>query len=227
MKNLVSEALLKELNRYNSINKYIHEQDTPEDLGVAPETPEEPAPAAPEDTALGGSTPPESEPMPEPGQPVDITNDPDVEEIGDDDLPTDSNVDSDIESTDSGTEEIDITELVSSQKNIENKQEEYMNSMMSKLDDLEQKLSQMDSIFQKINDLETTVEKYRPKSAEEKLQLRALDSYPYNQKLSDFFLEKEPQFEKQGKEEYILKPEDIESADKTQVRKSFDSALDN
>lgn len=226
MKNLVSEALLKELNRYNSINQYIHEQEAPEDLGVAPETPEEPAPAAPEDITLGGSIPPEGEPAPEPGQPVDITNDPDVEEIGDDDSPIDSNTD-DMETTDSGTEEIDITELVSSQKNIETKQEEYMNSMMGKLEDLEQKLSQMDSIFQKINDLETTVEKYRPKSAEEKLQLRALDSYPYNQKLSDFFLEKEPQFEKQGKEEYILKPEDVEDVDKSQIRKSFDMGLGN
>jgi len=144
-----------------------------------------------------------------------------VEEIGDEGEDIESST------TESGTEEIDITELVNSQKQIQDKQEEYMNSMMGKLEDLEQKLSQMDSIFQKINDLETTVEKYRPKSAEEKLQLRSLDSYPYNQKLSDFFLEKEPQFEKQGKEEYILKPEDVEDVDKTQIRKSFDLGLDN
>lgn len=226
MKNLVSEALLKELNRYNSINKYIHEQEAPDELGVEPETPAEPAPVAPEDATLGGSTPPEGEVGPEPGQPIDIASDPDVEEIGDEGEETSTDISSDV-STESGTEEIDITELVNTQKSIESKQEEYMNSMMGKLEDLEQKLSQMDSIFQKINDLETTVEKYRPKSAEEKLQLRALDSYPYNQKLSDFFLEKEPQFEKQGKQEYILKPEDVEDVDKTQIRKSFDSGLDN
>ena len=221
MKNLVSEALIQELKRHNSINSYIREQD---ELGAEPTAPaepglEEPAPPAPEDTALGGSTPPEAEPTAEPGQPIDIESDPDVEEIGDEG--------EDMSMGDEGTEEIDITELVNSQKQIQDKQEEYMNSMMSKLEDLEQKLSQMDSIFQKINDLETTVEKYRPKSAEEKLQLRSLDSYPYNQKLSDFFLEKEPQFEKQGKEEYILKPEDVEDVDKTQIRKSFDLGLDN
>lgn len=226
MKNLVSEALIKELNRYNSINKYIHEQDAPEDLGGT--APEEPAPTPPEDATLGGSVPPEGEPTPEPGQPIDIASDPDVEEIGDDGGDITTDVPSDIGGEETGgTEEIDITELIDSQKNIESKQEEYMNAMMGKLEDLEQKLSQMDSIFQKINDLETTVEKYRPKSAEEKLQLRALDSYPYNQKLSDFFLEKEPQFEKQGKEEYILKPEDVEDVDKTQIRKSFDLGLDN
>jgi hypothetical protein len=225
MKNLVSEALIKELNRYNTINKYIQEQDAPDDLGV--ETPAEPLPATPEDSALGGSTPPEGEPMIEPGQPVDITNDPDVEEIGDDELPTDSSIKDKNNTGDVGTEEIDITELITSQKNIETKQEEYMNSMMGKLEDLEQKLTQMDSIFQKINDLENTVEKYRPKSPEEKLQLRSLDSYPYSQKLSDFFTEKEPQFEKQGKEEYILRPEDVENVDKTQIRKSFDLGLGN
>lgn len=221
MKNLVSEALIKELNRYNTINRYIQEQDAPEDLEVGPE----PLPATPEDSVLGGSTPPEGEPMIEPGQPVDITNDPDVEEIGDDEVSTNSSVEDKNNSGDVGTEEIDITELISSQKNIETKQEEYMNSMMEKLENLEQKLTQMDSIFQKINDLENAVEKYRPKSPEEKLQLRSLDSYPYSQKLSDFFTEKEPQFEKQGKEEYILRPEDVENVDKTQIRKSFDLGL--
>jgi hypothetical protein len=218
MKNLVSEALLNELKRHNSINNYIKEQD---DLGVEPLTPEEPATPAPEDTALGGSTPPEMGPVEEPGQPIDISNDPDVEEIGDEGEDLEMSVGED------GTEEIDITELVNSQKQIQDKQDEYMNSMIKKLEDLEQKLSQMDSIFQKINDIESKVEKYRPKSAEEKLQLRSLDSYPYSQKLSDFFIEKEPQFEKQGKEEYILKPEDVEDVDKEQIKKSFDLGLNN
>jgi hypothetical protein len=223
MKNLVSEALIQELKRHNSINSYIREQD---ELGAEPTAPEggeleEPTPTPPEDTALGGSTPPEAEPVSQPGQPIDITSDPDVEEIDDD------GDDLNMGTGDSGTEEIDITELVDSQKEMQTKQDEYMNSMMAKLDDLEQKLTQMDSIFQKINDLETTVEKYRPKTAEEKLQLRSLDSGPYNQKLSDFFLEKEPQFEKQGKEEYILRPEDVENPDKSQMRKSFDLGLDN
>ena len=58
--------------------------------------------------------------------------------------------------------------------------------MFDKLNDLEGKLSQMDQILHKINDIEAKVEKYREKSPEEKLQLRSLDSYPYNQKLTDF-----------------------------------------
>jgi polyhydroxyalkanoate synthesis regulator phasin len=225
MKNQLSEALLNELTRYNSINKYIIEQDeltAPTEL-----TPEEPATPEPTDATLGGAIPPEGEATPEPGQPIDISTDPDVEEItdaGDVVTTDDSGTD---ESTESGTEEIDITELVSSQKNIETKQEEYMTSMMSKLEDLETKLSQMDSIFEKINSLEDKIEKYRPKTPEEKLHLRSLDSYPYNQKLSDFFSEKQPEMEETGKNVYTLTPEDIEDVDKTSIRKSFDLGLQN
>ena len=84
------------------------------------------------------------------------------------------------------TEELDITDLVTTQKDISNKQDEYMDTMFSKLDDLTSKLGEMDIILDRINSLETKIEKYRQKSPEEKLQLRSLDSYPYNQKLTDF-----------------------------------------
>ena len=222
MKNQLSEALLNELSRHNSINKYIVEQaDIPGEETPAPT--EEPALPEPTDATLGGTTPEPSAPEAQPGQPVDIENDPDVEEIT-----SDTEVDNEGESTSNGgTEEIDITELVDTQKNIQSKQEEYMNSMISKLDDLEQKLSQMDSIFEKINSLEDKIEKYRPKTPEEKLHLRSLDSYPYNQKLSDFFLEKQPEMEETGKNVYTLKPEDVEDVDKTSIRKSFDLGLQN
>lgn len=221
MKNQLSEALLKELGRHNYINEYIKEQ---EELGVDLDTPEEPAAPEPADATLGGTTPAEAEPVAEPGQPIDIENDPDVEEITDTANDTVSDTVSD---TEGGTEEVDITELVDTQKNIQTKQEEYMTSMMSKLDDLENKLSQMDSIFEKINSLEDKIEKYRPKTAEEKLHLRSLDSYPYNQKLSDFFLEKQPEMEETGKNVYTLTPEDVEDVDKTSIRKSFDAGLQN
>jgi len=222
MKNQLSEALLNELTRHNKINRYIKEQA--DVVGADPETAtEEPALPEPTDTTLGGSMPPETEAPVEPGQPIDVANDPDVEEITGD---TESEVSSET-SSNGGTEEVDITELVDTQKNIQSKQEEYMNSMMSKLDDLETKLSQMDSIFEKINSLEDKIEKYRPKTPEEKLHLRSLDSYPYNQKLSDFFLEKQPEMEETGKNVYTLKPEDVEDVDKTSIRKSFDAGLQN
>ena len=220
MENKVSKTILEELKRYNQINSYIVEQDAalPPPADEDP-TAAEPPPPAPDDTTLGGATPPEGEDAPETGAPIDINNDPAVEEI--------ETGDSEGGTNDSGTEELDITELVTSQKDMQSKQEEYMNSMMSKLNDLETKLAQMDSIFEKINSIEDKVEKYRPKSAEEKLELRSLDSGPYNQKLSDFFAEKEPQMQQQGKEQYILTPDDVENYDKMSVRKSFDMGLQN
>lgn len=217
MKNQLSEALLKELGRHNYINEYIKEQA---ELGVDLDTPEEPAAPEPADATLGGTTPAEAEPVAEPGQPIDIENDPDVEEI------TDTTTDT-ANDTEGGTEEVDITELVDTQKNIQSKQEEYMTSMMSKLDDLENKLSQMDSIFEKINSLEDKIEKYRPKTPEEKLHLRSLDSYPFNQKLTDFFEDKKGEMEQTGKNEYILKPEDVEDVDHREIRRTFDQGLAN
>lgn len=217
MENKVSKRILEELNRYNQINHYIVEQDAALPPPTEDDATAEPPLPAPDDTTLGGATPPEGVVAPETAAPIDIDNDPDVEEI--------ETGDSEGGTNDSGTEELDITELVTTQKDMQSKQEEYMNSMMSKLNDLETKLSQMDSIFDKINSIEDKVEKYRPKSAEEKLQLRSLDSYPYNQKLSDFFAEKEPQMQQQGKEQYILTPDDVENYDKMSVRKSFDQGL--
>lgn len=224
MKKTISEAILQELTRYNQINKYIVEQEELEDPTAAePLAGEVPTPE-PENTTLGGATPPPAEPTSEPGQPIDVANDPDVEEItGDEEKSSESSVEPTTE--DSGTEELDITELVNSQKNIETKQEEYMSSMMSKLDELEQKLSQMDSIFEKINSIEDKIEKYRAKTPEEKLQLRSLDSYPFNQKLTDFFGEKSEEMEKTGKNEYVLKPEDVEDVDHREIRKTFDQGL--
>ena len=224
MKKNLSESLLRELVRHNQINKYITEQDAPvaepppTDEPVAEPPADTPPPAG--DATLGGATPAPTDAQPQAGEPVDVENDPDVEEItGDEGSTTETGAE------EGGTEEMDITELVNSQKNIETKQEEYMTSMMSKLDDLEQKLSQMDNIFSKINSIEEKLEKYRTKTPEEKLQLRSLDSYPFNQKLTDFFDEKTEEMEKTGKNEYILKPEDVEDVDHREIRKTFDQGL--
>ena len=102
-----------------------------------------------------------------------------------------------------------------------------MNVMISKLEDLESKLSAMDSIFDKINSLETKIEKYREKTPEEKLHLRSLDSYPYNQKLTDFFVDKQGEMEQTGKNEYVLTDEDVESFSPNEIKKTFNNYLQN
>jgi hypothetical protein len=65
------------------------------------------------------------------------------------------------------------------------------------------------------------VEKYRVKTPEEKLELRTLDSGPYNQKLSDFFQDKEEEMEKSGKNEYVLTQSEIEDYSNSDIKKSF------
>jgi len=216
----IEKQILEELKRFNQITKYINEQEVPPpapDAGAgAPPAPDAGAGAPPAPDA-GAGTPPSpdagkadtggADAIPEP---VDVDSDPDVEEV-------DTKKDEEGE----GTEELDITDLVTTQEEIKTKQEEFMDSMFSKLNDLETKLNQMDQIMAKINSIENKVEKSRPKSPEEKLMLRSLDSYPYNQKLTDYFEDKKEDFEKQGKEEYILTSDEVENYSPNEVKKTF------
>ena len=206
--------ILNEIMRYKDINNYINEQEAelppPPDAGAMP-PPDAGAMPPPDAGAMpppdAGAVPPP--PAPEAGmppEPVDITTDPDVEKIGKDD---------------SDKKELEITDLVKSQQNVEKKQEEYFNNLFKHLEGLESKLSDMDSIMAKLNDLETKVDKYRVKTPEEKLELRSLDSGPFNQKLSDFFDDKQDDMEKSGKNEYILTQDDVEAYSPGDIKKSF------
>jgi hypothetical protein len=201
----VERKILQEVERYKHINKYINEQEaTAEPLG-----------------GLDLGATPEGETQ---AEPVDIENDPDVEVV---DEPTTDTTATEVTATeDSGTEELDITELVTAQKDMSTKQEEYMETMINRLNDLTSKLEDMDTILQKINDLENKVEKYRQKTPEEKLQLRSLDSYPYNQKLSDFFMDKGDEMQKTGKNEYVLTSDEVQNYSEKDIRKSFDKPFE-
>jgi len=187
----IDVKILNEVMRYKSINNYITEQDA-----ALPPPPDAGAvPPPPPDAGAG--VPPES---------VDISSDPDVEKLGDEKKEK---------------KELEITDLVKSQQNVEKKQEEYFNNLFKHLEGLESKLSDMDSIMNKLNDLETKIEKYRVKTPEEKLELRSLDSGPFNQKLTDFFEDKQEDMEKTGKNEYILTKDDVEAYSPGDIKKSF------
>ena len=202
----IDVKILDEINRYNKINTYISEQDAPPpaptgDEGATPPpapTTDAPAPA-PTDTP----TPPTDTKEPEK---VDLDTDKDVEKVGDESK---------------NKKEIEVTDLVKSQKNIQTKQDDYFDNLFKSLNNLEQKLSDMDKIMDKLNSLEMKVEKYRIKSPEEKMELRTLDSGPYNQKLTDFFHDKESDFEKSGKEQYILTKDDVEDYSPAEIKRSF------
>jgi hypothetical protein len=203
------ERILSEIKRYNSINNYIMEQDALDapDLGAGP-TPAPDLGGAPADAPL--ATPANTTP-----QIIDVKTDTDVQKI-------DSKGES--EEIDSSTEELDITDLVDSQKKIESKQEEYFQNLFGQLENLQSKLGEMDGLVQKLNDIETKLEKYRQKTPEEKLELRSLDSGPYNQKLTDYFSDKLPEMEKQGKE-YVLTTDDVQSFSPNEIKKTFAAEL--
>jgi hypothetical protein len=202
----IDQKILEEIARYNSINNYIVEQDATlppppgEDPNLAP--PADPN-AQPADPNL--APPPAAPATPEP---VNVETDPDVEKIGK-------------EEGEKNTKELDITDLVKSQKDIEEKQNEYFENLFQHLDNLESKLGEMDGIMSKLNDLEVKIEKYREKTPQEKLELRSLDSGPFNQKLTDFFEDKEEDMEKSGKNEYILTQDEVEDYSPSEIKKTF------
>jgi len=207
----IDNRIIEEIARYNSINQYIVEQDATlppppgEDPNAAP--PADPNAAPPIDPNMVAPTP--EAPA---GQPIDVATDPDVEKIGGD---------SKTETPAGSTEEMDITDLVNSQKKVEQKQEEYFNNLFQHITDLESKLGEMDSLMTKLNDIEAKVEKYRDKTPQEKLELRSLDSGPFNQKLSDFFEDKEEDMEKSGKNEYVLTQDEVEDFSPNEIKKTF------
>ena len=205
----IDNQILEEIARYNSINQYIVEQDAtlpPPPGEVDPNAAPAPAPeTAPPADPNAAVTPP----APAGPQPVDVATDPDVEKIDDE------------KKSESKTEEMDITDLVKSQKKVEEKQEEYFNNLFQHLTDLESKLGEMDGIMNKLNDLEAKVEKYREKTPQERLELRTLDSGPFNQKLSQFFDDKEEDMEKSGKNEYVLTQDEVEDYSPNEIKKTF------
>ena len=203
----IDNRILEEIARYNSINNYIVEQDATlppppgEDPNALPPAGGAPAPVDP-------NLAPPAPAAPTGPQPVDLENDPDVEKVGEED-------------SEGKTEEMDITDLVKSQKKVEQKQEEYFDNLFQHLDNLENKLGEMDGIMTKLNDLEAKVEKYREKTPQERLELRTLDSGPFNQKLSQFFDDKEEDMEKTGKNEYVLTQDEVEDYSPNEIKKTF------
>ena len=202
----IDKKILEEITRFNSINRYITEQELPPPPAEDPLADPLAAGAPPADPLAAGAPP--TPPAGEVPQPVDIATDPEVEKVGE-------------EGKDSKTKEIEVTDLVKSQKNTEEKQEEYFQQLFSHLENLENKLGEMDTIVNQLNSLEAKVEKYRQKSPEEKLELRTLDSGPFNQKLSQYFEDKEEDFEKLGRDEYILTKDDVTDFSPKEMQKTF------
>lgn len=151
------------------------------------------------------------------------------EVVGDEEM---VDVDVDMEEPTTDTTELDVTDLVNkddeisdeltTQTDILAKNTEGLNDLMSKLTDLEKHLSSMDTMVDKISDLEGKIEELRPRTEQEKMDLRKYDSGPYNNTLTDFFVDKQEVFDKTGKKEYILTPEEVEDYNQTEIKQSFE-----
>jgi len=202
---MLEQKLLEEINRYKSINKnakslyVINEQELP--AAPAPED------AAPVEPGMDATSMPPAAPA-EPGMEA-LPDSPET----------------------SSTEEVDVTDLVNMTKNIKNELEtskgehgnvlQQMDAVFSKLDDLEMKLGNMDAVIAKIDQLGTKVDGMKPQTPQEKLEMRSLDSYPFNEKPQEFFAHKQQEMRASGKNEYVLTKSDIQNYSKEDLTQSF------
>jgi len=203
----LEKQLREELDRYNSINNYqkksINEQEEldPTDLPT-------------------GDEPIGDEPV----------GDAPVDDLPVDDAPVDE-IPAEEPEGDFDTEEIDITDLVNMTQNIKNDLDSSksdndavigkMGDLFGKLDDLESKLSKMDDVIAKIDGLESKVTQMKEPTPQEKLEMRSLDSYPFNQSPTDFFSQKQGEMKKSGKNEYVITKSDLDDINPGQMRASF------
>ncbi len=130
------------------------------------------------------------------------------------------------------TIELDVTELVKGSEETKASVDganEKITQLMDMVGKLETQLHSMEEISKKIDFLELELEKRAP-TPEEKIEMRSLDSYPYNIKLTDFWATQKGQYDvlgaedkKEEEKEYTLTQDDIESDySDSDIKSSFD-----
>jgi hypothetical protein len=90
-----------------------------------------------------------------------------------------------------------------------------------------EKMGGEEAYKEKIDLVDAKLEKYRPKTAQEKLELRSLDSGPYKQNLADFFKDKEDEMEMTGKNEYVLTRDEVENFSPSEIEKTFNEPMED
>ena len=212
---MLEKKLQEELNRYKAINKYgktmIMEQDAPPppDAGAPPPTDPAAAPAGappPTDPAAAPLNPAAGAPPTDPGAVAPPTS-----------MDT--------------TEELDITDLVDMVKSVKKGQEDStgthteittkMDDVFTKLNDLESKLGEMNQVIAKIDQLGQQIQQIKPKSEVEKLEMRSLDSYPFNEKPQEFFAHKKGEMQASGKNEYVLTKDEVQDYSNNMIKDTF------
>jgi hypothetical protein len=158
------------------------------------------------------------------------TDDAETDDAGTDDAGTDDAGTDDAGTDDAGGEEevdIDVTQLVKSGEDAKKSADlSFLKTteLLTKFNDLEQRVAAMDSIASKIDTLEKEIVKRNPTPVE-KLEMRSMDSFPYNIKLTDYWKDVDG-YDATGEQqpkEYILKKDDVDTGMvDTSIKKTFD-----
>jgi hypothetical protein len=183
---------------------------------------------------------PAAEDMPDPsletGAPIPDMN-PDAELPVDDTMPPADDMIPPVEdkmapeATDDESIDLDVTELVKGSQEAKASADEAnakIERLLGMVDKLESQLTSMSQISDKIDGLEKELEKRVP-TPDEKIELRSMDSYPYNIKLSDFWADhKDSPYDAGQNDEdkdedgnYILTQDDVDNFDANNIKQSF------
>ncbi len=160
----------------------------------------------------------------EPAADEEIPDEEPMDEPAADDIPAEEPVEDD-------AVELDVTELVNSSEEAKASADAAnakIDQLMGMVAKLESQTKSMEAIGAKIDNLEWEIEKRAP-TEQEKLEMRSLDSAPYNLKLTDFWKDQEGAYDVMGtdkEKEYVLTKDEIDSDySETDIKKSLD--LDN
>jgi len=111
--------------------------------------------------------------------------------------------------------EVDVTALVNGSEEAKKAAEiasQNSQVLLQKLTSLEARVANMDKVSVKIDNLEKEIVKRNPTPVE-KLEMRSLSSYPYTQKLTDYWADKKGPYDVMGnedkKKEYVLTKDDV------------------
>jgi hypothetical protein len=124
--------------------------------------------------------------------------------------------------------EVDVTSLVKGSeeaKDAADTASKNSEMLLQKLNDLEARMANMTALSDKIEGLEKEIIKRNPTPVE-KLEMRSLSSYPFNQKLTDYWADKKGVYDVMDNEkkpkEYVLTKKDIDSSyNDVGIRKTF------
>jgi hypothetical protein len=128
--------------------------------------------------------------------------------------------------------EVDVTSLVKGSEEAKKSADEAnqkTEELLNKFSELETLVSNMTTISDRIDNLEKEFVKRNPTPVE-KLEMRSLSSYPFNQKLTDYWSDKEGAYDVMGdkkEKEYVLTKSDVDDSYSDASMKSTFSVEEN